>query len=174
MKKVFGLVQLLSYLTSALTASAVLTATASADENCTKDKKKALCEEAVVKATVDRACKVLGEQGKDGIAEIKKLRFDCCGEPDYVWIQTFEPKMIMHPVKAQLDGQDLSSNVDPDGKKLFVEFAKSAKATPSGGWVKYKWTKLGESDPTPKKSWIKKCKVKGETEDWIAGSGTWY
>ena len=144
-------------------------------EHCTPANKKALCNEQIIKDKVDWACKTIAEKGADaGKAEIKKMRFDCCGEPDYVWINDMHPKMIMHPIKPQLDGQDITNNADPDGKKLFVEFVKAVKAKPDGDWVTYKWTKLGESDPTPKKSWVRKCKPKDSKDEWVVGSGTWY
>ena len=154
---------------------AVLLATTSlyAAENCTAENKKAVCTPNLIESKVDSACKILQEKGKGGLAEVKKMRFDCCGEPDYVWIQDMHPTMIMHPIKSQLDGQDLTNNADPDGKKLFVEFVKAIKASPKGAWVDYKWTKLGDADPTPKKSWVKTCMAKGEKEAWIVGSGTW-
>ncbi len=148
--------------------------TVNAEENCTKEKKKALCKEDTVKERVDWSCKLLAEKGEDAVKEIKKMRFDCCGEPNYVWINDLSPKMIMHPIKPQLDGTDLSKNADPAGKLLFVEFAKAVKKDPKGSWVEYKWTKLGEADATPKKSWVRGCKPKGGKEDWVVGSGTWY
>lgn len=145
-----------------------------ADENCTAAKKKSLCEESVVKERVDWACKELEGKGEAGIKEIKKMRYDCCGEVNYVWINDLSPKMIMHPIKSKLDGTDLSKTADPSGKLLFVEFVKSAKDKPAGDWVEYKWTKWGDSDATPKKSWIRNCKAKGKDEGWVVGSGTWY
>jgi methyl-accepting chemotaxis protein len=162
--------KLLVTLSLALVATNVL----AEGDNCTKAKKVAMCEETVVKEKVDWACKVLADQGEAGLAEVKKMRFDCCGEPDYVWINDLSPKMIMHPIKPRLDGTDLSKTADPAGKLLFVEFAKSAKAKPAGAWVEYKWTKLGEAEATPKKSWIRNCKAKGKSEGWVVGSGTWY
>ncbi|MBF0299337.1 MAG: cache domain-containing protein [Oligoflexia bacterium] len=145
-----------------------------AEENCTAAKKKAVCNKDVVKANVDKMCDLVKSKGKDGVAEVKKFRFDCCGEPDYIWLQTMEdkPKMVMHPIKPQLDGKDISESKDPDGKALFVEFVKAAKVKPEGDWVPYKWTKFGESDPTSKVSWVKPCKTPDGTE-WLVGSGTW-
>jgi len=145
-----------------------------AQEHCTKENKKSLCAETVVKEKVEWACKLVSEKGDSALSEIKKMRFDCCGEPNYVWINDMGPKMIMHPIKPQLDGTDLSKNADPAGKLLFVEFVKAVKSKPDGSWVDYKWTKLGEADPTPKKSWVKGCVPKGKTEQWVVGSGTWY
>lgn len=148
---------------------------ASAQENCTDAKKKGLCKEDVVKERVDWACKMLADKGESAVkADIKTMRFDCCGEPNYVWINDMGPKMVMHPIKPQLDGTDLSNNADPKGKKLFVEFVKAVKAKAAGSWVEYQWTKLGEADPTPKKSWVRGCKAKGASEDWVVGSGTWF
>jgi methyl-accepting chemotaxis protein len=84
------------------------------------------------------------------------------------------PKMIMHPIKPQLDGTDLTKNVDTTGKFLFVEFVKAVEKKPAGDWVEYSWTKLGEADPSPKKSWVRSCKAKGQKAGWVVGSGTWY
>lgn len=156
-----------------LTAITLISGSVYAAENCTKDKKKAICEEKIVKDKVDWACELVEKKGKDALAEIKKMRFDCCGEPNYVWINDMHPKMVMHPIKPKLDTTDLTENKDPDGKKLFVEFVAAVKKTPAGDWVKYKWTKSEESDPTPKKSWVKACKVGATEEKWVVGSGTW-
>lgn len=155
-------------------ALAITGARALADENCTKEKKKALCLESVVQEKVDWACKLLAEKGEEGVKEIKKMRFDCCGQPNYVWINDMQPKMIMHPMLPKLDGTDLTQNADPAGKHLFVEFVKAVKVKPAGSWVDYKWTKQDDADATPKKSWVRACKPKGGKEDWVVGSGTWY
>lgn len=142
-----------------------------AAENCTASKKTAVCSEAVVKERTEWACALVEKSGKDAVDEISLMRYDCCGEPNYVWINDMGPKMIMHPIKTQLNGTDLSANADDDGKKLFVEFTKAA--TPSGAWVDYKWKKVGEAKGSPKKSWVRKCKVGTTADFWVVGSGTW-
>ena len=57
------------------------------------------------------------------ISQIKSLRY---GEEnlDYFWITDNHPKMIMHPFRPDLNGDDLSNLKDPHGKKLFVEMTK--------------------------------------------------
>lgn len=143
---------------------------------CTAAKKKAVCTDDIVKEKTKLAVDLIKAKGKDGVSEIKKMRYDCCGEPDYVWINTCDPavKMIMHPIKPMLDGKDISGNKDPDGKALFVEFCKAAKASADGcAWVDYKWTKFGDKDPTDKKSWVCYVPVGNTSEKWIVGSGTW-
>lgn len=144
-----------------------------AAENCTAGKKHAVCTDASVMEKVDWACKLVESKGKEAIKEIRKMRYDCCGEPDYVWLNDMHPKMIMHPIKPAKDGADLTKDQDPDGKFLFVEFVKAVKAKPAGDWVEYQWPKFGEKQPTPKKSWVKACKVAGTADSWVVGSGTW-
>ncbi len=85
---------------------------------------------------------------------------------NYFWINDSEPKMIMHPIKPELDGQDLSQNKDPNGKALFVEMVKVVKARGEGD-VDYFWPKPGFSAPVPKVSYVKLIPEWG----WIIGSG---
>lgn len=61
---------------------------------------------------------------KAAIQIIKELRYQ---EKEYFWINDQTPKMIMHPMKPELDGKDLSSTTDPTGKKLFVEMVAITK-----------------------------------------------
>src|SRR6266702_1309778 len=53
------------------------------------------------------------------IKEIKSLRYD---KVEYFWINDMSPKMVMHPIKPELDGKDLGENKDPSGNRLFVGF----------------------------------------------------
>ena len=72
----------------------------------------------------------------------------------------------MHPLKPELDGQDLSSNQDPKGKRLFVEMAAVCRAKGEGA-VDYMWPKPGREAPQPKVSYVKLHADWG----WIIGSG---
>ncbi len=97
------------------------------------------------------------------LQDIKSLRYE---KTNYFWINDVQPKMIMHPIKPQLDGKDLSNNKDPDGKKLFVEMVDVAKKS-GNGFVNYKWSKPGSDIPVNKISYIKLFKPWG----WIIGTG---
>ncbi|MBU3069589.1 methyl-accepting chemotaxis protein [Aestuariicella sp. G3-2] len=98
-------------------------------------------------------------------AALKHLRYD--GD-NYFWIQDAYPRMIMHPTKPQLDGSDLSGNTDPQGKHLFVEMAKIAKAK-GEGQVDYMWPLPGQDTPVDKISYVKNFQAWG----WIVGSGVY-
>lgn len=155
---------------------------AKAPSNCTASKKKSVCDDALVKAKVEAGCKLVKEKGDAALIEIEKtLDYDCCGEPDYVWVHTLNKKgekvkMLAHSKKKQLKNpkKDLSLTVDPKtGNNIFVDFNNAVTEVPTGKWVKYNWAKFGESEPTPKRSWVVKCKPAGLNEEWVVGSGTW-
>lgn len=94
---------------------------------------------------------------------IRNMRYE---QKDYFWINDLTPRMVMHPIKPDLDGKDLSNNKDPNGKKLFVEMVKVCKKDGSG-FVDYHWPKSGESEPVPKISYVKLL----SEWNWIIGSG---
>jgi methyl-accepting chemotaxis protein len=97
------------------------------------------------------------------IGVIKDMRY---GEDDYFWINDTAPRMIMHPMKPELDGQDLSQNADPYGKKLFIEMVSVCRNS-GEGFVDYYWPKPGEDDPVSKISYVKLL----PEWHWIIGSG---
>jgi methyl-accepting chemotaxis protein len=102
---------------------------------------------------------------KDALASIAKMRY-ANDNKGYFWINNTYPKMVMHPIKPSLDGKDLSSFADPNGKKLFVEFANVAK-TKGEGYVDYMWPKPGFDTPQPKLSYVYYFKE----WDWVIGTG---
>jgi methyl-accepting chemotaxis protein len=104
------------------------------------------------------------EAQRQALAAIKKLRYD--GKNGYFWINDMQPKMIMHPIKPELDGQDLSKSADPSGKLLFMEFVAACRQQ-GGGFVNYLWPKPGFDLPVEKISYVKRLPA----WDWIIGTG---
>jgi methyl-accepting chemotaxis protein len=94
---------------------------------------------------------------------LRKARYD---DKEYFWLNDFHPKAIMHPIKPELEGKDLTEIKDPTGKQLFVEFVKVVKAQ-GGGYVDYGWSKPGMTEPVPKLSYVKGFEPWG----WIIGTG---
>lgn len=103
------------------------------------------------------------EAQKAAMDQIRLLRY---GQDDYFWINDMKPTMIMHPMKPELDGQDLSSTKDPNGKELFNEMVRVAQRQ-GAGLVDYQWAKPGKEDPVPKISYVELFKPWG----WIIGTG---
>jgi methyl-accepting chemotaxis protein len=87
---------------------------------------------------------------------------------DYFWINDMHPRMIIHPYKPKLNGQDLSDIEDPNGKRPFMEFVKVCREN-GQGFVNYFWPKYAADKPQPKISFVKLFKDWG----WIIGTGTY-
>ena len=94
---------------------------------------------------------------------VKALRYD---GNNYFWIQDETPSMVMHPMKPALDGKDLRTFKDGNGKAFFIEMAQKVKAK-GEGFVDYVWPLPGEEAPTDKISYVKAFKPWG----WTVGSG---
>ncbi|MBF0559156.1 MAG: methyl-accepting chemotaxis protein [Nitrospirae bacterium] len=105
----------------------------------------------------------LEDAQKLAMRRVSQIRY---GNNDYFWINDLQPRMIMHPIKPELDGKELGDIKDPNGKKLFVEFVEVAKAS-GEGFVDYMWPKPGSTGPQPKLSYVKLFQPWG----WIIGTG---
>ena len=104
------------------------------------------------------------EESKKAIADMRY------GKDGYFWINDSSPKMVMHPIKPALVGQDLSENKDAKGKKHFVEMVEVVKNNKDGGLVKYFWDRPEKKgDPREKFSYVQKF----EPWDWIIGTGAY-
>ncbi|WP_430642290.1 methyl-accepting chemotaxis protein [Bradyrhizobium jicamae] len=102
---------------------------------------------------------------KRAMARIGALRY---GSNDYFWINDMHPKMVMHPIKPEMNGNDLSAYKDPNGKLLFVDFVNAVKKGGSG-FVPYEWPKPGFDKPQPKLSYV----VGFAPWNWVVGTGVY-
>ncbi|MDI6852459.1 MAG: methyl-accepting chemotaxis protein [Deltaproteobacteria bacterium] len=106
------------------------------------------------------------EAQKRALTRIKQLRYGPEGK-DYFWINDFGPTMVMHPFRPDLDGKSLNDYKDPQGKFLFVEFAKACREK-GEGFVDYVWQwKDDKTRLVPKTSYVKAFAPWG----WIVGTG---
>jgi methyl-accepting chemotaxis protein len=116
-------------------------------------------------AAVQRG-EVTDEQAKSrAAARIAALRY---GNDDYFWINDLEPRMVMHPMKPELNGRNVADIKDPDGKALFVEFAEVVKRA-GAGFVAYKWPKPSAAEPQPKLSYV----AGFQPWNWVIGTGVY-
>jgi methyl-accepting chemotaxis protein len=99
-------------------------------------------------------------------AIISAMRYD--NGSGYFWINDMHPTMVMHAVKPEMNGSDLTQNKDPNGKFLFVEFVKVVKAN-GKGFMDYYWPKPGADQPVEKFSHVAGFEPWG----WIVGTGVY-
>ncbi len=101
------------------------------------------------------------------LRRIENMRYGPEGK-DYLWVNDYHPKMIMHPYTKHLEGKDLTDYKDPFGKRIFVEMVNVCKGPQQSGYVEYMWQWKDHKDViVPKISYVKAFKQ----WDWIIGTG---
>lgn len=103
------------------------------------------------------------EAKRQAVERIAAIRYD---GSNYLWIHDLENKMVMHPIKPELNGKDLSREKDANGAYFFVEMTKTCKSK-GKGFVRYQWPKPGNAKPIPKLSSVELFQPWG----WIVGTG---
>jgi methyl-accepting chemotaxis protein len=115
----------------------------------------------------------LATQGKMPEAEAKAAALEAVkglrySETEYFWINDMQRVVVMHPIKPEWVGRDMSDLQDANGVKLYAEFVKVVQAS-GAGFVGYLWPKPGNAAPVPKV-----CYVKGFAPwGWVIGSGVY-
>jgi methyl-accepting chemotaxis protein len=117
---------------------------------------------------------------KQALAVIGSIRY---GSDGYLSINNSQAVMLMHPIKPELNGKNLTDFTDPAGAHVFTELSTVANQ-PGGGFVDYLWAKPGHAKPVPKTSYGNRfapwdwCIVTGMYMDdvhaaFLATLGTW-
>jgi methyl-accepting chemotaxis protein len=110
--------------------------------------------------------KIKEEEAKiQALSVLRNVRYN---GNEYLWVNDFTPRMIMHPIRPELVGKDLSTMKDPNGKFLFLEMVNITKKD-GGGFVDYMWAKPKSETPVQKISYVKEFKPWG----WIIGNGVY-
>ena len=102
------------------------------------------------------------------INRIKNLRYGREGK-DYFWINDMHPRMVLHPHRPEMNGQDLTDYADSKNRRLFVEAVHTVERQ-GAGYIEYLWQ--WKDDPeriVPKLSYVKGFGPWG----WIIGTGVY-
>ena len=149
-----------AFVTLALLFGLFLAANAITAEKATKDECVAKTKE---------AAKLYVEKGEaEAIKQINDKQGKFVWKDTYVFMTTFDGKMLAHPMSPALVGTNVLGMKDKgeQGKLLFKEFSEVAKSK-GEGWVDYMWTNLG--DPKPRKKMTYVYRVPGK--DVYVGAG---
>ena len=120
----------------------------------------------IVKAQYDRS-----QAGELPEADAKTLALQAMNDmryrgKEYLFAFDTSGLMLMHPIAKKLVGHNQLGLSDPNGKKIFVEMIKVAKARGSG-FVGYLWPRAGSEEPVQKLSHVDLFKPWG----WVVGTG---
>ncbi|MCJ2376391.1 DUF294 nucleotidyltransferase-like domain-containing protein [Vibrio sp. ZSDZ34] len=106
------------------------------------------------------------------VAEIKAMRYGTENK-DYFFITDMHPKMVMHPYRSDLKGQDLthySNDEMSDNPSVFVEIVKLVNAQ-QHGFLEYQWQwKDVPSITAPKMTYVEGV----EEWQWVIGTGVYF
>ena len=114
-----------------------------------------------------KANKITREEAKQrAYNAIKAMRYGS-DKKDYIWINDFEPKIIMHPIRKELEGKNVSDFKDSNGLFIYQEIVKIVKKN-GDGFVDYQWpSKTDKENIVEKISYVKSFEPFG----WILGTG---
>lgn len=124
-----------------------------------------LCKEKAKAAAV-----LLAAEGDAAIDKIKDANgeFRFADGEGYIWIHNLDGVMVMHPIKPSLDGKGLLDMRDVNGVYLFAAMNELVEEK-GEGWVPYSWPKPGQSESSPKVSYV--VLVKHGDNEYVAGAG---
>ncbi len=122
-----------------------------------------LLEEANRKAVSGELTKEAAQ--REAADAIRAMRFD---DGNYFFVIDEASVGIIHPIKPELEGADLSTMEDANGKLIFRDLAADVSAT-GEGFTHYSWTRPETNIATPKISYGKLFKPWG----WIVATGVY-
>lgn len=114
---------------------------------------------------VDAGKKTQAEGVEEALADLSSLRY---GNNDYFFVLDKQHRMLMHPIKASLNGTSVANAKDPNGKQLFQEMVKGA-IRDGEAYVDYMWARPGSTDPVDKLSYVRLHPQWG----WVVGTGVY-
>jgi len=84
----------------------------------------------------------LAQAQQQALLRLKAMRY---GKDGYYSVIDSHPTMLMHPLKTELVGKDMSEFKDVQGTYLYRDAARIAKGA-GEGWIEYVWPKPGAVD----------------------------
>ncbi|WP_029030911.1 methyl-accepting chemotaxis protein [Salinarimonas rosea] len=87
------------------------------------------------------------------------------GDGEYMFINTMDSVAVMHPLNPALQGRDMSTLQDADGRFFVREMSQAARA--GSGFVEYQWKNPGEEAARLKLSYVQGFSPWG----WAIGTG---
>ena len=121
-------------------------------------------------AKVEEACALLAREGPAAFPRFKGQDSPFLFEGTYLWVHTLkETRMLMHPIKYRMEGNELASLKDEKGKPFFQVMNALAKEQ-GQGWVEYFWPVPGSKEIARKVSYVKRCTMADGVEV-VIGAG---
>jgi methyl-accepting chemotaxis protein len=165
----FNVLIVLAVVTIALLTAVFTSRAIDANERQSKGRLNVLVELSVSTLKHFRDLAASGAMTEDeakaaALGALKEARYS---GKEYFWIGDLQGRMVMHPIKPELDGKDVTGMTDSAGQHLFTEFVRLAKA--GGGAFDYTWPRPGADKPVPKSSVV----LPFPDWSWYVGTGVY-
>ena len=103
------------------------------------------------------------ERKQRAINTLRAMRY---GANNYIWINTLDSVMVLHPAQPQLEGKNMADFKDAKGLLMFQTFSRVGRDQ-GEGMVSYHWQKPGSDAPEEKLAYVKTYKP----WNWLIGTG---
>jgi signal transduction histidine kinase len=147
------------------------------DEALAKESAQKCEQTASTKATpkmiidkVNGAAELVAKEGKNAFPKFKGKGSEFIFAGTYIWIHNLDGVMLVHPIKPKMETTNVLKMRDPKGKEIFSEMNRLVTEK-SAGWYEYSWPKPGQTEASPKVSYVKLVK-KGD-ESFVIGCGVY-
>ncbi|MFW6005717.1 MAG: cache domain-containing protein, partial [Desulfonatronovibrionaceae bacterium] len=105
---------------------------------------------------------------KAALEALGKMTYGPDGQ-DYFWVNDFKPRLLMHPMRPDLVGLDLSRVPNTEDFEFFDKFIQVVNEK-GAGYVRYQWQYYDQEDRLePKLSYVSQFEPWG----WIVGTGVY-
>jgi cytochrome c len=104
---------------------------------------------------VNQACDLIEIEGTTALSKFKGNGSDFIFAGTYIWITDYNGKILMHPVRPDMENQIMIGLTDYNGKLFLSEMISMAKEK-GDGWVDYSWKKPDSKQLYRKFVYVKK------------------
>ncbi|HWI57716.1 MAG TPA: cache domain-containing protein, partial [Bacillota bacterium] len=125
-------------------------------------------DKSFIEDVVNRAAALVADRGTNAFAQLRDKTGPFVFLDTYVFVDSLEGTELVNPAQPSLEGKNLITQKDLNGKLLVREYIDAALAKGSA-WVDYEWYKPGNNTPAHKHAYVRK--VQSGNNTYIVGSG---
>ena len=123
----------------------------------------------IIKELVEEAATLIENKGEAAFPELRQEGTKWFHNDTYVFVWMINGIRVVYPPDLSGEGKNMSTLMDTTGKEIGRLFIEIALSEDGEGWIDYKWPKPGETEPSNKKTYIKRA-THGE-QTFLVGSG---
>ncbi len=123
---------------------------------------------AFIEDVVDRAAALVEQRGEDAFGQLRDKKGPFVFMDTYVFVLTPDGTQLLNPAFPSLEGRNLLSLRDVNGKRVIQEEISAAMRDGSA-WLECYWFQPGDNTPARKLTYVRR--VESGEDTFIVGSG---